>query len=225
MKVLALGPEERLAALQGHPVETLNPVWYRTDGADALPPLDGYTHIIDLNLDEVPQRLKQYAMLKGVIVVGCAVKQTLATMTHAAALPLYCKLYGANLLPGFLQRHTWEVSSLLETKQDEMLSALAFLPFSCLPVADQVGMVTARVVCRIVNEAYYMLQEGSANRCDIEMAMKLGVNYPYGPFEWAERIGLRHVYDVLMALQADLGSDQYTVCPLLKRSYMSQNVF
>jgi len=84
-------------------------------------------------------------------------------------------------------------------------------------VADQAGMVTPRVLCMIINEAYYTLEEGTASREDIDLAMKLGTNYPYGPFEWADRIGLKKVIRVLQASGRDSGDMRYEVCPLLMR--------
>ena len=84
-------------------------------------------------------------------------------------------------------------------------------------VADQAGMVTPRVLCMIINEAYYTLEEGTATKEDIDLAMKLGTNYPYGPFEWADRIGLVNVKRVLEAALLDSHDDRYRVCPLLVR--------
>lgn len=48
-----------------------------------------------------------------------------------------------------------------------------------------VGFVYARVIAQIINEAYFALEENVANKKDIDRAMKYGVNYPGGPFEWS----------------------------------------
>jgi 3-hydroxybutyryl-CoA dehydrogenase len=72
----------------------------------------------------------------------------------------------------------------------------------------------------IINEAFYTVQEGTATRQDIDLAMKLGTNYPYGPFEWCERIGIRHVYELLQAMYDDTRDERYKVCPLLKKEYL-----
>jgi 3-hydroxybutyryl-CoA dehydrogenase len=73
----------------------------------------------------------------------------------------------------------------------------------------------------IINEAYYTVQEGTATRADIDLAMKLGTNYPYGPFEWCERIGLEHVYHLLEAVYDDTKDERYKIAPLLKKEYLS----
>ncbi|RYZ19701.1 MAG: hypothetical protein EOO16_19165 [Chitinophagaceae bacterium] len=62
------------------------------------------------------------------------------------------------------------------------------------------GMVTPRVIAMIINEAYHALAEGVSSKEDINTAMKLGTNYPFGPFEWAARIGLKNVAELLLVL-------------------------
>ena len=56
------------------------------------------------------------------------------------------------------------------------------------------------MISLIVNEAYLAFEEGVSSREDIDIAMKLGTNYPYGPFEWGKRIGLKEIYDLLNTL-------------------------
>jgi 3-hydroxybutyryl-CoA dehydrogenase len=86
-------------------------------------------------------------------------------------------------------------------------------------------MVTARILFMIINEACYTLQEGTASIADIDISMKLGTAYPLGPFEWANRIGLRHVYETLQAVYSDTFDDRYKICPLLKTYYLKNQSF
>ncbi len=65
---------------------------------------------------------------------------------------------------------------------------------------DEPGFITPRVISMIVNEAYLSLQEGVSTKQDIDTAMKLGTNYPYGPFEWAQEIGLSNIVTLLKKL-------------------------
>lgn len=93
----------------------------------------------------------------------------------------------------------------------------ASLGKQCEFVQDRIGMVLPRVVCQIINEACFALQEDVASPAELDTAMKLGVNYPRGPIEWAEAIGLRQVQAVLTALRTDLGEERYRIAPLLNQ--------
>lgn len=67
-------------------------------------------------------------------------------------------------------------------------------------VPDIPGFISARVVSMIINEAYFTLDEKVSAKEEIDTAMKLGTNYPFGPFEWSKKIGLKNVYDLLATL-------------------------
>ncbi|MCB0729267.1 MAG: 3-hydroxyacyl-CoA dehydrogenase, partial [Ignavibacteriae bacterium] len=87
-------------------------------------------------------------------------------------------------------------------------------------VKDRPGMIAMRIITLIINEAYLVLQEGTSNREDIDTAMKLGTNYPHGPIEWSEMIGVDLVYNILLAMMNDFGDDRYRITPLLKEKYL-----
>jgi 3-hydroxybutyryl-CoA dehydrogenase len=75
--------------------------------------------------------------------------------------------------------------------------------------------VALRVICCIVNEAYLALSEGVASAEDIDKAMKLGANYPRGPFEWAEEIGVQSILRMLDSLR-DAYGEAYIAAPSLR---------
>jgi 3-hydroxybutyryl-CoA dehydrogenase len=83
-------------------------------------------------------------------------------------------------------------------------------------VPDRVGLVFPRILSMIINEAAQVYSEQTASREDIDTAMKLGTNYPLGPLEWADKIGIDTIYEILSALQRDFGEDRYRPHPLLK---------
>lgn len=96
--------------------------------------------------------------------------------------------------PGFLKREVWEVATASE---DNTADHFNMLNRKAEFVADIPGFVAARVVCMIINEAFYALSEGVSSREEIDLAMKTGTNYPRGPFEWADIIGKQNVHDLL----------------------------
>ena len=84
-------------------------------------------------------------------------------------------------------------------------------------MADGPGLVRARTVCCLINEAASVLMEEVAVAADIDLAMRLGTNYPHGPLAWADRIGLDVVLGVMTGLFDEWGDDHYRPAPLLRR--------
>ena len=76
------------------------------------------------------------------------------------------------------------------------------------------GFAVSRINALIGNEAFYMLMEGVASAASIDTALKLGLNYPMGPFELGDLVGWDTRLKVLEYLHATLG-DKYRPCPLL----------
>jgi 3-hydroxybutyryl-CoA dehydrogenase len=83
-------------------------------------------------------------------------------------------------------------------------------------VKDAAGLTFPRILSLIVNEAARALDEGVASADEIDVAMRLGVNYPQGPLKWADQIGLDEVLAVLEGLQRETGEDRYRPAPLLR---------
>lgn len=73
-----------------------------------------------------------------------------------------------------------------------------------------------RVISMIVNEAYFSLEENLASKVDIDLAMKNGVSYPLGPFEWGEKIGLSLIIELLRELREVTGEERYKISHQLK---------
>lgn len=84
-------------------------------------------------------------------------------------------------------------------------------------VADSPGFVAPRVVACVVNLACEMAQQGIATPSDIDAAVRLGLGYPAGPFEWGDRLGAARVLEILQTLHATFGDQRYRPAPWLVR--------
>lgn len=91
-------------------------------------------------------------------------------------------------------------------------------------VQDSIGLVMPRILCMLVNEACFAMMERVAEGPDIDMAMKLGTNYPSGPVEWAERIGAKHVHAVVSALHRHFGEERYRCASLLRKAALGNRL-
>jgi 3-hydroxybutyryl-CoA dehydrogenase len=83
-------------------------------------------------------------------------------------------------------------------------------------VGDSPGLVLGRILAQIVNEAHFAVSQGVASPEDCDTAMRQGFNWPRGPFEWGEALGLDRVVAILEALHDTLGEERYRVSPLLR---------
>jgi 3-hydroxybutyryl-CoA dehydrogenase len=122
--------------------------------------------------------------------------------------------YHPRFRPSYLQRSMVE-GGLLGRK-----SGRGFYDYGAERTVEEndIGLsedVPLRVISCIVNEAFLALSEGVATAEDIDRAMKLGANYPKGPFEWVEEIGARSVVETLDSLREAYG-DAYLAAPALR---------
>jgi 3-hydroxybutyryl-CoA dehydrogenase len=130
------------------------------------------------------------------------------------------RLVGIGALPTFIEKPLVEVAPTVFSPAETVEVVVRFytsLGKEAELVQDRVGMVLPRILCQIINESIFAVTDDVASPKDIDAAMKLGANYPCGPIEWAEKIGIKQVCAVLVALHNDLNEDRYRVSPLLKQ--------
>jgi 3-hydroxybutyryl-CoA dehydrogenase len=135
-----------------------------------------------------------------------------------------CSDIGANFIrlnawPTMLNRNLTEIA-LPENAEpsDKIKNIFNELGWQYQVVPDTVGMITPRIIAMIINEAWFALSEGISTREEIDTAMRSGTNYPYGPFEWYDKIGAEKVQQLLAALLQT--NPRYTIAPGLNPAFV-----
>jgi 3-hydroxybutyryl-CoA dehydrogenase len=194
-----------LAAADATPATTF---WWPTDGPAALPPAIAALLPPGVRLDE--------ATAADVILVSPLGSDLSATVDQLgldaskalAVDPLFAGPAGVTLMvcPA-TRRSVAEAAS----------AAFALRGTPSFVIADSPGYVAARVVACVVNLACEIAQQGIAAPADIDAAVRLGLGYPFGPFEWGDRLGPRRVLEVLQGLHATFADPRYRPAPWLVR--------
>jgi 3-hydroxybutyryl-CoA dehydrogenase len=183
-------------------------VWWRTDGADALP-----AEVASLLASSSRNADPNDAEVILVAPLGPDLSTTVAEMAIDAGKtlaidPIFSSRSGVTLM----------VSPATAPKAVEAarrLFATAGIP--AYVVADSPGYVAPRVVACIVNLACEMAQQRVASPADLDAAVRLGLGYPSGPFEWGDRICAKRILAILQGLYDTFGDQRYRPSPWLVR--------
>jgi 3-hydroxybutyryl-CoA dehydrogenase len=165
---------------------------------------DGY---IDLLFDNTKERVDLLKNFSSQLVIVNSVINTLEEIS--------APFIRVNAWPGFLKRQVFEASCNSNALKEKTETIFNGLNKKAEWVPDVPGFVTARVIAMIINEAWFALEEGISTKEEIDTAMKLGTNYPYGPFEWGNQIGLRNICALLDKLGET--NDRYQPAELMRK--------
>ena len=177
---------------------------------DEINPVQDADAYIDLLFNHSAERIDKLKNLHPATIIINAVNVTLNELP-----PGFIRINGWN---SFLKRNLVEAAGADENKK------AAEKIFSCFNkstewVPDITGFITPRVISMIINEAWFTLDEKVSTKEEIDTAMKLGTNYPYGPFEWGATIGLKNVYELLTMLSKI--NSRYTPSSLLQKEALA----
>lgn len=110
--------------------------------------------------------------------------------------------------------HTANASEQWIEDAAQWLTVFGFQP---QPIADVPGLVVARTIAMLINEAADAVQQGVCTEADADAAMKLGVNYPAGPFEWLANWDVKAVLELLDRMDSCYRGERYRVSPWLRQ--------
>ncbi|HEY0434644.1 MAG TPA: 3-hydroxyacyl-CoA dehydrogenase family protein [Chitinophagaceae bacterium] len=166
--------------------------WTRVASAAELTGSD-FDVVIDLAFETGDSSMEVLRKLRASAVILNCVAFTLSELQAPAS---FARISG---WPGFLKSQIIECSGAeaLRTTIDEFFAHLG-KRVEWLP--DHPGFVRARILAMLINESFMAAGANVATPADIDTAMKLGTNYPWGPFEWAEKIGRHNIVAVLNRL-------------------------
>lgn len=149
--------------------------------------------------------LQQYASLGKPVIIDSVVE----TLKELNAPQNMLRING---WPGFLQRSHWEIAGFCS---EQVKSVFENLEIRLHVVADEPGFIAARIIAMIVNEAYLALEDEVSGKSEIDTAMKLGTNYPFGPFEWSVALGIENISALLEKLNKE--DNRYKPADLLMK--------
>lgn len=113
-----------------------------------------------------------------------------------------------------------EVVVSLLTSQETLSTSLEFaksLPKEAVVVKDAPGFVSNRIIPLVLNEAAKLLEENLASIEDIDKICRLSFNWPMGPFELSDLVGVDVAVDLCEGIYQQTGWERYKPTPLLKR--------
>ena len=217
MKIAVLGTGKKAEAWKAKNLNANSYAWVQDTKSHS-----DFDVFVDLDFDENFTNLLSYATNTKTLFLVSAVNISLEGAFAKNKIKYNdIKIIGINALPTMVERTTLEYTNPYDIEIPiDLFETLGYA--TSTKVDSRVGLVTPRIICMIINEAFYTVQEGTAVAKDIDTAMKLGTNYPKGPFEFLELIGIKNVYNTLSAIYDDTHEERYKVCALLKKEFLRE---
>lgn len=201
MKLAVIASEDQKKILLAAGMVTTAEVLWMTEPA-VINDINGY---IDLLYNGQPERAKALAENENTLVIINAVEKTLSGLPY--------NIVRINGWPGFINRPQLEAANENQEMRKKTAEIFSIFNKQILWSPDRPGLISARVICTVINEAYLSLEENVSTKDAIDTAMKLGTNYPFGPFEWCEKLGRKNVVSLLTEMSKE--SDRYKPSGLL----------
>jgi 3-hydroxybutyryl-CoA dehydrogenase len=182
---------------------------------------------LELTNVDLDQKRRNLEMLDRMLPATTAIVSSSITVTateQASWIRHKLRLVGCSALPTLTDKPLVEIAPTVFSPAATVQVVLTFfrsIGKDIELVQDRIGMVFPRILCQLINEAAFALQEEIAAPQDLDKAMVVAAGLPIGPIAWAEKIGLKQVHAVLKSLHRDLGEDRSRIAPLLTQMTLS----
>ena len=194
----------------------------RVNGTTDYGALKSAQLVIEAATESEPLKLKILAQLDGLLDSATIIATNTSSISItklAAATKRADRFIGMHFFNPVPMMALVEIIRVLQTSDatHESVKALAErLGKSPITVKNAPGFVVNRILVPMINEAFFVLAEGTASAEDIDAGMKLGCNQPIGPLALADMIGLDVCLAVMNVYMDEFNDSKYRPCPLLK---------
>jgi 3-hydroxybutyryl-CoA dehydrogenase len=180
-------------------------------------------YVIEAVFERAEVKLPIFGQLEGI----CPQETILASNTSGIPVSLLAsatrrpkKVIGIHFMNPVPLMKGVEIVKTLLTSEETLELSLDFvksLGKETVVVKDSPGFVTNRIITLVMNEAAKLLEENLASIEDIDKIEKLSHNWPMGPFELADLVGIDVIVDLLEGIYQQTGWERYKPAPILKR--------
>ena len=202
---------------------TRDEVLARVSATDALADLADCDLVIESILEDLPTKQELFAELDGIVKDGAILAtntSTLPVIEMAMKTNRPDKVVGIHFFNPAPMMSLVEIVEPLSASAETVDAAVGFAT-SCgkdpVRVKDRAGFIVNALLFPYLNNAVRMLENGTASRDDIDTAMKGGCNFPMGPLELLDLVGLDTSLSILDALYDEFRDANYAAQPLLRR--------
>lgn len=205
------------------PQEKKTEILKRVKGSQGLEELAGTEIIIEAVSEVEPLKLEIFRRLDSVVppqTILASNTSSIPITRLASATSRPEKVIGIHFMNPAPVMELVEIVCGLKTSPETFQKAqelAKFLGKTVVEVKDYPGFIVNRLLMPMLNEAMYVLMEGTATREAIDKAMTLGTHQPMGPLALADFIGLDTCLSILETLHKEFGDARYRPCPLLRR--------